>query len=198
MFTPGPRRKRRAIGHQPVRYVVLVVLTCVLSWLGPAAGVVNAAPTPEYLIKAAYLYNFALFVGWPADAFSTPDGPLVIGILGSDPFDQALDRTVQNKRINKRSVVVRRLRWNQDLRQCHILFISASEAATAADMARLEGLPILVVGETSDFARRGGTINFTLDNNRIRFEVNVDAARRSRLNISATLLNVATRIIRGT
>ena len=187
----------RSIAQDAVRRVLLIA--CALSLSLSAAVGVHAAPTPEYLIKAAYLYNFALFVGWPADAFSTPDAPIVIGIVGADPFDQALDRTVQNKRINRRPIVVRRLNWGSDLRQCHMLFISASEAAKAADMpARLEGLPILVVGESSDFARRGGTINFTLDDNKIRFEVNLDAAKKSRLDISAKLLNVATRIVRGT
>jgi hypothetical protein len=167
--------------------------------MSSSAANVLAAPTPEYLIKAAYLYNFALFVGWPADAFATPDAPLVIGIVGSDPFDQALDRTVQNKRINGRLIVVRRLHWGNDLRQCHILFITASEAAKGAEMpAGLEGLPILVVGESSDFARRGGMINFTVDNNKIRFEVNVDAAKKSRLNVSARLLDVAKRVVGGT
>jgi hypothetical protein len=187
----------KRITQQAVRRGLLTVGALCLSLSAVAS--VQAAPTPEYLIKAAYLYNFALFVGWPADAFSTPDAPLVIGIVGSDPFDQALDRTVHNKRINKRAIVVRRLQWGSDLRYCHILFISASESAKTADMAaRLEGLPILVVGESSDFAHRGGTINFTVDDNKIRFEVNLVAAKKSRLDISAKLLNVATRIVRGT
>lgn len=156
-----------------------------------------AAPTPEYLIKAAYLYNFALFVEWPADAFPSSDAPIVIGVVGDDPFDQALERTVRDKRINRRPLVVRRLQWGQNLRQCHILFVSASEAARAADLGtRLDGQPVLVVGETFDFARRGGTINFFIENNKVLFEVNVDAARRARLDISAKLLNLA-RIIRA-
>ena len=186
----------RTIARRAVRRVALAV--CLLA-LSSSSGNVLAAPTPEYLIKAAYLYNFALFVGWPADAFATPDAPLVIGIVGSDPFDQALDRTVQHKRINGRLIVVKRLQWGNDLRQCHILFITASEAAKGADLAtRLEGLPILIVGESSDFARRGGTINFTVDDNKIRFEVNVDTAKKSRLVISARLLDVAKGIVRGT
>jgi hypothetical protein len=191
---PAPYPMKRNT-HDTVRRGLLTV--CVLVMSLSAAVRVHAAPTPEYLIKAAYLYNFALFVGWPADAFSTPDAPIAICIVGSDPFDQALDRTVQNKRINRRSIVVKRLHWGIDLRQCHMLFVSASEAAKVADLSRLEGLPILVVGESSDFARRGGTINFTVDDNKIRFEVNLETAKKSRLDLSAKLLDVATRIVRG-
>ena len=121
----------------------------------------------------------------------------MIGVIGADPFDVALERTVRDKRVNNRPVVVRRLQWAQDLRQCHILFVSSSEGTRAGELtARLDGLPILLVGETPDFARRGGTINFAIDDNKVGLEVNVDTARRSRLNISAKLLKVA-RIVRG-
>jgi hypothetical protein len=174
---------------------LFIVCALLLSWRSVA---VDAAPSSEYLIKAGYLYNFAMFVGWPADAFSRPDAPLVIGIVGSDPFGQALDRIVQNKRINGRPVVVRRLQANSDLRQSHILFVSGSDAGVAAGVAaRLEGRPVLVVGEAPDFARRGGTINFVDDATRVRFEVNLDAAKKSRLDISAKLLHVAIRVVRG-
>ncbi|MGH9350479.1 MAG: YfiR family protein [Vicinamibacterales bacterium] len=172
-------------------------LLCVWLGLWHASRSVQAAPTPEYLIKAAYLYNFALFVEWPADAFPTPTAPIVIGVVGADPFEAALDRTIRDKRVNNRPVVVKRLGWAQDLRTCHILFVSSSEAARAPELrTRLDGLPILLVGETPEFARRGGTINFTIDDNKVKLEVNVDAARRARLNISAKLLRVA-RIVRG-
>lgn len=183
------------MGRRAVRRVALLLCACLA--LGPWPAPVAAAPSPEYLIKAAYLYNFALFVEWPADAFAAADAPIVIGVVGADPFDEALDRTIQDKRINRRRIVVRRLQWSQDLRGCHILFVSASEAARASELSsRLNGLPVLVVGETPEFARRGGTINFTIEDNKVRFEVNVDAARRARLNISAKLLNLA-RIVRG-
>jgi hypothetical protein len=183
------------VGQQAFRRLVVAVCAWLTVCHAPTA--VSAAPAPEYLIKAAYLYNFALFVEWPAEAFLAADAPLVIGVVGSDPFDSALERTVRGKRINRRPLVIRRLQASQDLRQCHILFVSSSEAARTGELiSRLEGVPVLVVGETPDFARRGGTINFTIEDNKVRFEVNVDAARRARLKISAKLLNVA-RIVRG-
>jgi hypothetical protein len=157
----------------------------------------TAETNPEYVIKAAYLYNFALFVEWPADAFPARDAPIVIGIIGADPFEGALERTVLNKRINGRAVVVRRFASAQEARAAHILFVTAAEAGRIAELReRLDGRPVLVVGEVPEFARRGGTANFFIEENRVRFEVNLDAARRSRLNISARMLDVA-RIVRG-
>ena len=191
-MTPSPQLT--AVWRRTVSRLVVIGCGCLMF---SQAATTHAAPTPEYLIKAAYLYNFALFVEWPADAFKAANAPLVIGVVGADPFDVALDRTIQNKRINRRPLVVRRLQWGQDLKRCHILFVSSSESAKASDLAtRLGGLPILIVGETPGFARRGGTINFTIDDNKVGFEVNVNAAKRSRLNISAKLLNLA-RIVRG-
>jgi hypothetical protein len=149
------------------------------------------------LIKAAYLYNFALFVEWPADAFAKGDSPIVIGVLGEDPFDEALQRTIRDKRISGRRIVVRPLQWNEDFRQCHILFVGAAAASRASELtSRLDGVPVLVVGESPDFARRAGSINFFVDDNKVKFEINVDRARRARLDISAKLLKVA-RIVRG-
>jgi len=163
-----------------------------------ASPVVRAEPSPEYLIKAAYLYNFAMFVDWPADAFSTRTSPFVIGILGANRFDRALERTVADKRIDRRPIVVRRVDSPRDLRHCHIVFVSSSDAARSAEVLdRLDGLPILVVGETSDFARRGGTIAFLIEDNRVRFEVNLDAARRAKLTISAKLLSLAKTVRTG-
>ena len=169
---------------------------CLSATLPQSAAVVQAAPSPEYLIKAAYLYNFALFVEWPAEAFMTKDAPIVIGIIGTDRFDQALEHTIQDKRINGRALVVRRFQPGQDPRQAHILFVTSSESARNDELiARLATHPVLLVGETPDFARRGGTITFTIEEERVQFEVNVEATRRARLNVSAKLLKVA-RIVR--
>jgi hypothetical protein len=180
---------------QRVLRPVLLLLCAALPWLHASGAA--AAPTPEYLIKAAYLYNFALFVEWPADAFASQHAPLTIGIVGTDPFDVALDRTIQDKRVNGRPVVIKRLQWHQDLRQSHILFVGASEEARMPEIAaRLQGQPILLVGETPDFARHVGTIGFAIDDNKVKLEVNLEAAKRARLNISAKLLKVA-RIVRS-
>ena len=131
----------------------------------PTAG---APQLPEYLIKAAYLYNFAMFVEWPSDAFATADAPVVIGVVGSDPFGSALDSTVQDKRINRRRLTIERLQRNQDFTHCHILFIGSSDKARTGEVTqRLDRLPVLTVGDDApDAAGRGATISFTVDDNR--------------------------------
>jgi hypothetical protein len=171
---------------------VILLLVC-LSILPASVSFARATP-PEYLIKAAYLYHFAMFVDWPADAFSSKDSPIVIGIVGNDPFGPAIDDTVRDKRIDGRRLVVRRLDWTQDLRQCHILFLA--DGGRIAEVARrVSGLSVLIVGETQDLASHGAVINFRIEGNRVRFDINVDAAKRSHLTISSQLLNLA-RIVR--
>ena len=158
----------------------------------------DAPDSSEYLIKAGFIYNFAKFVEWPSAAFAQPDSPIVIGVLGTDPFGSVLDRLVQDKKIGPRGFVVRRYKWGKDLkdlkdlRDCKILFVSASEKAHADEIIQLvKWLPILTVGETPGFAERGGVIRFTVEDNRVRFEVNVDAAHQADLNISSRLLTLA-------
>src|SRR6202023_604524 len=110
----------------------------------------------EYLIKAGFIYNFAKFVEWPSGAFSQADSPIVIGVLGTEPFGNVLDRIVEDKKIGPRGFVVRRYKWGKDLKDlkdCKILFVSASERADIDEILQsVKGLPILTVGETGGFA----------------------------------------------
>jgi hypothetical protein len=183
--------------------ILIVALSVSLSWAPEAlAQARDASDSSEYLIKAGFIFNFAKFVDWPAAAFSQPDSPIVIGILGTDPFGTIIDKTVQDKRIGARGFVVKRLKWGadpKDLRECKILFVGASERAHLDELVQiLRGLPILTVGETPGFAERGGVIRFVLEDNRVRFEVNVDAARQADLTISSRLLTLARIIQQGT
>jgi hypothetical protein len=179
--------------------VLIAVLGMTLSWASTAdAQAGDAADSSEYLIKAGFIYNFAKFVEWPSAAFSQADSPIVIGVLGTDPFGNILDRIVEDKKIGTRRFVVKRFKWGKDLKglkdlkDCKILFISASEKAHIDEIVQsVKGLPILTVGETPGFAERGGVIRFTLEDNRVRFEVNVDAAHQADLNISSRLLTLA-------
>jgi YfiR/HmsC-like len=161
----------------------------------PAVAVDSSPRSPEYLIKAAYLYNFAMFVEWPPDAFARPDSSVVIGVVGTDPFGWALDRTVQDKKIGKRQIVVERLQWGQDARRCHIVFVSGSDTARLGELAaRLEGAPTLIVTD-GDGARHRSAISFVVNDNKVGFEINVEQANRARLSISSKLLNLA-RVVR--
>jgi hypothetical protein len=157
-----------------------------------SVGEAGTATSPEHMIKAAYLLNFARLIEWPRDAFANTDTPMTIGLLGSDPFGQALDLTVEGKKITNRPIAIKRLQWGQDLRQCQIVFLSSGDSHRITELAaRLAGLPILIVGETTGLATRGATINFRVEDDRVRFDVNVDAAKRARLTISSQVLRVA-------
>ena len=176
--------------------ILIVALSVSLSWAPEAlAQASDASDSSEYLIKAGFIYNFAKFVEWPAAAFPQPDSPIVIGILGTDPFGNLIDRVVENKKIGARGLVVKRLKWGtdpKDLKDCKILFVGASEKAHLDDLVQMvKSLPILTVGETPGFAERGGVIRFVLEDNRVRFEINVEAAHQADLTISSRLLTLA-------
>jgi len=175
--------------------ILIVALSVSLSWAPEAGAQVSDSDSSEYLIKAGFIYNFAKFVEWPTAAFAQPDSPIVIGILGTDPFGTLIDRIVENKKIGARGFVVKRLKWNtdlKDLKECQILFVGASERAHLDDLVQIvKSLPILTVGETPGFAERGGVIRFVLEDNRVRFEINVAAAHQADLTISSRLLTLA-------
>ncbi len=172
------------------RYIVLIIVCFMLSW---AQGPYAESTTPrEYLIKAGFLYNFAKFVEWPDDAFADSSVPLTLCIIGKDPFGASL-RSVEGETFMGRKLLIRRFSRLRDMDNCHILFISSSERKRLpAILARMKGKQILSVADMKGFARRGGIINLIKVQDRIRFEINVDAARRAGLKISSKLLNLAT------
>jgi len=158
---------------------------------------------PDYRVKAAFLYNFGKFVEWPAAAFASTNAPLVIGVLGGDPFHGDCERIVANKSINGHPVIVRQIGHPisagqtpdySDLKSCHILFISASGPGNLPDILdALKGAGVLTVTDNPDhFAASGVIINFVMENESVRFEINDDAARRAGLKISSKLLMLRT------
>jgi YfiR/HmsC-like len=172
--------------------LIAVIMMCLSLALGANAQALDSSDSSEYLIKAGFVYNFAKLVAWPATAFAQPDSPIVIGILGTDPFGTTIDRVVGDKKIDGRGFVVKRLKWGADIKDCNILFVSSSETVHLDELIHLvKGMPILTIGETPGFARRGGIINFTLEDNKVRFEVNIEAAKRADLTISSRLLTLA-------
>ncbi len=145
----------------------------------------------EYQIKAAFLFNFARFVEWPAAAFGSSDSPLSLCVLGEDPFGSALDETVRGEKVRDRRLEVRRTSEVVDLDACQLVFVSASERSRLAEiLSALGSRSVLTVGEVEEFAARGGVINFVLVDNRVRFEINPGAAKRSGLKISSELLRL--------
>lgn len=157
-----------------------------------------AAGPSEYEVKAAFLYNFARFVEWPLDA-PGDDRTFVVTVLGRDPFGRALDETLRGKKIDEKPVVVRRVLRSEEVGRSHIVFISDSEEERLpAILKSLEAAPVLTVGDMNLFAERGGVIRFKVEQDRIRLEINVAAAQRSRLRISSQLLKLARIVDPGT
>jgi len=173
---------------------LLQALAVLVSGLEIAPGA-EPRQAPEYEVKAAWLLNLIRFTDWPALAFSSPDAPFVVGVVGKDPFGPDLEKIVSGKTMNGRSIVVKRLSADQDLKQCHLLFVAASEKRRERDlMDKLKALPILTVGEREDFLDHGGAVQFHLVNDSVRFSVNLFPARSTRLRINANVLRLATSV----
>ncbi len=140
----------------------------------------------EYRVKAAYLLNFTKFVEWPEAAL--PEGaPLTICVAGNNPFGAVLEETIRGETVNGRPIAARTAGAVQG---CHVLFVPHA-TGSAAYLRASASLPVLTVGETDDFLGRGGVVKFILEEGRIRFEINQDAAARAQLRISSRLLRLA-------
>jgi len=167
------------------------------AWLAVSTPALESADAPrpkEYEVKAAFLYNFAKFVRWPDD--EAAGRPFVVGVLGQDPFGEALDRTFAGKTIRNRKAEVRRITAPEMAKHVQILFVSSSERPRLAEILRsLEGSSVLTVGETDGFADRGGMIAFRLRDDLVRFDINLDQVKRARLIMSSQLIRLAPRVI---
>src|SRR5438132_3828388 len=140
----------------------------------------------EYEIKAAYLYNFIKYVDWPSYGDT-----ITIGVLGGNPFGTAL-APLNGKIVKGRRLLIKELDSVRDAQKCQIIFVSSSEKSRLQEIfENLKSSRVLTVGETQGFASSGGIINFVEENNKVRFEINAEAARRTGLNISSELLKLA-------
>jgi hypothetical protein len=167
----------------------LIKLALVATLLLAGAG---RAQVAEPQVKAAFVYNFAKFVEWPAHVFKTASDPITICVLGKNPVENALDEVVAGKAVEGRTFLVRQIAEVNPGCNCQILFVSSSERKRFRSSApSIKGLGILTVGEAQDFAAEGGVINFKLEEGRIRLEINLDAAEQSQLRISSKLLSLA-------
>lgn len=162
------------------------------AWLcAPAVWSQQPSPT-EYQVKAAFLFNFAKFVEWPKSSYMGDEAPFSICVLGQDPFGDALN-TLRGKFVANRPVAVWRIKDAAAGWHCQILFVSSSEKSRlSAIFGAMRGAHTLLVGETDGFAARGGAIQFTLEENHVRFAINPEAIRRAGLEISSKLLALAT------
>src|SRR5258706_6597553 len=165
---PAPDRARSVWGPA---MALLNAVTVLIS----ALLVVQGQRASEYQLKAVFLFNFSQFVDWQPAAAQTP---LLIGILGDDPFGTFLDETVRGERVGERPIEIRRYRQLADIDTCNILFISRSENDRVEEILKaVQTRPILTVSDGDDFAKRGGMIQFRTDKTRIRLRINLEAAQ---------------------
>jgi hypothetical protein len=168
------------------------IVLAFLMIFGPGGVRAQPARIPEYQLKAAFLFNFAQFVSWPADSTEEADAPFVIGILGDDPFSGALDETVRGEHLGTRPYAVQRFRRVEDIKRCDILFIGRSERDRLPQiLAGLAHRPILTVSDADGFLEAGGMIRFVTEQSRVRLRINVAGAQAAHLTLSSKLLRLA-------
>jgi len=143
-------------------------------------------------VQAAFLFNFAKFVTWPDDAFQRSENSLIIGVLGEDPFGAVLEETIRDKTVMGKKLAVKRFVRIQDAVNSHILFLSSSEESHLPQILKwLERATVLTVSDMEEFAERGGMVAFTVEDQKVRFNVNVGAVERVGLKMGSQLLKLA-------
>lgn len=139
-------------------------------------------------VKAAFLFNFVKFTTWPESRFSRPSDPINLCVLEPDPFGPILDRTLKDKTVNGRPFLLRRSPRAADLRNCHLVYLGASDSGTlSAELKQLSGSSILLVHENAETLSNGG-IRFLVADRKIRFEINLAEIERESLQLSSKLL----------
>jgi len=172
-------------GHRSRGWSALLLALSVLSASAQA-------PVSEFKVKAVYLVKFIEFVDWPDGAFPATNSPLVIGVLGTDPFGRMLDEVAEGEMIKNRRVVVRRFHNAKEAEDANVLFIDKSESSRLRSiLPSLQDRSILTVSDIEGFSDKGGVVRFIIENNKVHFRINVGAARRANLQISSKLLQLA-------
>ena len=156
-----------------------------------------ASADKEYPIKAAFLFNFTKYVEWPAASHSDSQSPIIITVLGTNPFGSAVETIVEGRSANGRPVTVKYAKTADTILPTHILFIPKTEDTIAtAVLEQLQGTPVLTVGESDNFKSAKGMINFVIERNQVRFELNMASVEHAHLKISSQLQKVATKVTR--
>ncbi len=163
---------------------------------GVANPAVAQSKGDEYRLKAAFLFHFTQLVDWPPDAFGSDSDPVTLCTVGEDPFHGDLDAAVEGKSIGARPLRVRHFKQPQDIQGCQLLFVGNRDSARiSALLVGLKDSPVLTVGEADDFVKEGGMIGFFIENDKIRFDINLQSAEHAKLRISSRLLLLARKVI---
>jgi uncharacterized protein DUF4154 len=187
----------RRVRHNFLRFAKMILVTLVSVFLtGHLAAEGNASS--EYAIKAAFLFHFAQFAEWPPTAFKDPNAPLTFCTLGEDEFHGALDESISGKTIGNRPLRAQHLKQIEEIEGCQVVFVGVDDKKRIlALLASLKDSPVLTVGESEHFAQDGGMIGLCLEENKIRFEINLGSVEHAKLKLSARLLALAKTVIGG-
>jgi hypothetical protein len=170
-------------------FLEIIVFTLLLVIKTPAFAQKVA---DEYQIKAVFLFNFAQFLEWPTNAFASPEAPIVIGIVGKDPFGSALKETVKGELIGGRQLIIKNFAPGEEIDFCHILFVHRLDQSKVKDLLeQIKDKNTLTVSDDKNFIASGGMINFITANNKIKFQINPDRARANGISISSKVLKLA-------
>jgi hypothetical protein len=187
---PGQRGNHRSCRWIHWLHLVFTLLLIHALMLRVASGQSDSAG--EYELKAAMLYNLTRFVEWPPSAYPDAQAPTVLCILGQDPFGDSLTSIASNPTARGRVLQIRHVPDDKGVLGCHVVYISSSERKSIGQIfSTLKGSSILTVGEMTQFAARGGMIQFSLEEKQVRFQINLEAASEANLKLSSRLLVLA-------
>ncbi len=179
---------RRGLSRK-VLFLVIIGVCAALS--GPPKGHAQPWSLREYQIKAAFLYNFLKFIDWPSGSLPETSDTITVCLLAEEPLMEFFE-SIKGKIVKGRRLAIRRIEGMKDLEPCHVLFVGSSEERRLAQiMPALQGSRVLTVGEVEGFLQSGGIINFVIEKNKVRFEINVNSAARAGLKLSSHLLGLA-------
>jgi hypothetical protein len=171
-----------------------IILTCFL--IGGIACYGQNNPLQEYQVKAIFLFNFSQFTEWPAAAFDSPTAPIIIGILGKNPFGTFLNETIVGEKVNGRPLILKYYKEGEDIDKCHILYINLSESEHINQILNtLKGKNVLTISDSESFIFQGGMIRFLTLKNKIRLQINPEEAKKDQLIISVKVLKLAEIIV---
>ncbi len=170
------------------RIFLLITALCLLGFVPPQ----KKLAVKEHEIKAVYLFNFAQFVKWPTEVLPDQHSPIIIGILGKDPFGTFLEETIEGEEIDGRPLQIQHFSSAREIENCHILFIHPAFTPRLDNVLKaLKGKEILTVSDGSNFIKQGGMIRFIKESNKIRLQVNLSAVKATDITISSKLLRLS-------
>jgi len=174
------------------RFIYLIATCLLVALLGGTMEVARAnSQAEEYRLKAAFLLNFARFAQWPSSAFTAHETELVMGVLGRDPYGDALDQ-LRDTVVHERKVRIAYIENGLDPSDYQLVFIAVSESPRLAEyLLRFKGYPVLLVSDIPQFGERGGHIELFTRHNKVRFRINLDSLKSSNIVLSSKLLRLA-------